>query len=115
MFDKKKMNFWRLAFIFGGFTIVMLVFLWSSPYKSSAEMMNGSMGNTMKKSHLANVTIYDLFSHNNMVEQVQAMGSHHEGQAPIILNMSFLTTSTIFLLIPLIIGGTIALAIIWIR
>jgi len=43
------------------------------------------------------------------------MHSHHQGQAPIIYKVNYLSTALIFLLLPLIIGGSIILAIVWIK
>ncbi len=119
IFDKKKLHFWRLAFIFGGFTIIILLLLWSSPKEPKAQMMTSSMGNTMAQMHVSNITIYDLLKNEQMQEQSQGqtdnMSSHHDSQAPIVVTLNFLTTALIFLLLPLIIGGSIILAIVWIK
>lgn len=119
IFDKKKLHFWRLAFIFGGFAIITLLLLWSSPQEPKAQMMTNSMGNTMSQMHVSNITIYDLLRNENMQEQSQGQtdssSSHHEGQAAAIVKLNFLTTAVIFLLLPLIIGGSIILAIVWIN
>ena len=119
LFDKKKLHFWRLAFIFGGFAIVILLLLWSSPQEPKAQMMTSSMGNTMAQMHVSNITIYDLLKNENMQEQSQSqtdsMSNHHENQSPIVVQLNFLTTALIFLLLPLIIGGSIIMAIVWIK
>ena len=119
MFDKRKLNFWRLTFLFGGLAVITLFLLWSSPQESKAQMMDGSMGSMMKQMHVSNVTIYDLLGkggqQGQMEEQMSEMHSHHQGQAPIIYKLNYLSTAAIFLLLPLIIGGSIILAIVWIR
>ena len=119
MFDKKKLNFWRLAFVFAGLTIIMLFWLWNSPQQPKARMMNDSMGNMMKQMHVSNITIYDLLKNGEIQSKVKAqmseMHSHHQGQAPIIYKLNFISTSVIFLLLPLIIGGSVILAIVWIK
>jgi hypothetical protein len=116
MFNKRKLNFWRLAFIFTGLIIITLFFLWSSPNKPKSQMMGSSMGNNMASMKLSNATIYDLFnSESQMSQQMNDMSSHHNGQSASMVRISFLTTSVIFFLIPLIIGGTIILAIVWIK
>lgn len=119
IFDKKKLHFWRLAFIFGGFAIITLLLLWSSPQEPKAQMMTSSMGNTMAQMHVSNITIYDLLKNENMQEQSQSqtdsMSSHHDSQSPIVVQLNFLMTALIFLLLPLIIGGSIILAIVWIK
>ncbi len=115
MFEKKKMNFWRLSFIFIGFIVITLTILWSSPQEPDAQMMSGSMGNMMKEMHTDNITIYDLLGTESQKEQMGDMQSHHQEQSATIVSMSFLSTAIIFLLLPLIIGGAIILAIVWIR
>jgi len=119
IFDKKKLNFWRLAFVFGGLTIIILLLLWSSPGQPKAQMMTSSMGNTMKQMHVSNITIYDLLKKDEMQDQTQSQtsetSSHHQNQASIMFKLNFLTTALIFLLLPLIIGGSIILAIVWIK
>lgn len=116
MFDKKKLNFWRLAFIFTGFIVIILMILWSSPREPNAQMMNVSMGNMMKQMHASNMNIYELLSKANQENQMGDMTEmikHHQNQAKIIYNLNFITTAIIFLLLPLIIGGSIVLAIVW--
>lgn len=115
MFDKKKLNFWRLAFIFIGITVLILFMLWSSPQTNKASMMDSSMGNMMKSMHVSNIKIYDLFSISDDTEQMNQMTQMHSNQAPIIYKLSFLTTSIIFILLPFIIGGTIILALVWFK
>ena len=119
MFDKRKLNFWRLAFLFAGLAIITLFLLWNSPQEKQAQMMDGSMGNMMKQMHVSNITIYDLLGkggqQGQMAEQMSEMHSHHQGQAPMIYKLNYLSTAAIFLLLPLIIGGSIILAIVWIK
>lgn len=119
VFDKKKLNFWRLAFIFIGLTLSILFFLWSSPQEPKAQMMNVSMGNMMKQMHVSNTTIYDLFTNGETQNQTQNQSSntdsHHQGQESGIVKLNFLTTAIIFFLLPLIIGGSIILAIVWFK
>lgn len=115
MFDKKKLNFWRLALLYTGATILILFFLWSSPYKPNSQMMDSSMGNMMKTMHLSNITISDLIGNQRVEQSTSEMDSHHEDKSSSIYNMGIVTTSIIFLLLPLIIGGTIILAIVWIK
>lgn len=115
MFDKKKLNFWRLALLYLGATILILFFLWSSPYKPNSQMMDSSMGNMMKTMHLSNITIYDLMRNEGAEQSSNEMDSHHQDKSSSVYNMGIMTTSIIFLLLPFIIGGTIILAIVWIK
>lgn len=113
--NNKKLHFWRLAFIFGGITILTLFFLWTRPQENKAKMMNTSMGNMMKSEHAQNITLNDLFSKVENSSKMEEMHSHHQNQEPVILNLSFFITTLIFLLLPFIIGGAIILAIAWVN
>lgn len=115
MFNKKKIHFWQLALLFGAITIIILFALWSQAPTQSAGMMDNSMGNMMKSMHLSNITIYDLFDTMGQQQEAGGTQSHHQNQSAIIINLSYLTTGTIFILLPLIIGGAIFLGIVWAR
>jgi hypothetical protein len=115
MFDPKKRNFWRLALFFSALVIITLVILWQAPGEPVASMMPDSMGNMLKQMHLNNITIYDLFKSDAMQAQMQAMPGHQPGQLRFSLQLSALTTTTIFLLLPFIIGGAVILGIVWIK
>lgn len=113
MFDKRKLNFWRLAVLFTGMTITILFLLWSSPYKSKAVMMNSSMGSMMKNMHLSNLNVYELLQTPSSQQQVTTTEQHHENSPA--YKIGILTSSIVFLLLPLLVGGAIILAIIWIK
>lgn len=115
MFDKKKINFWRLAFIFTGIVVLTLVILWNSPQENKAQMMDKSMGNMMKQMHVDNITIYGLLKGPENQNQMNDMQSHHQNQSLGVVKLNFLSTALIFLLLPLIIGGAVTLAIVWIK
>ena len=113
MFHKKKLNFWRLAVIYTGITAAILLLLWNSPNESKSAMMDGSMGSMMKSMHMQNTTIYDLLGNPEAQQESDQTASHHENSP--VYNMGVLTTGVVFLLLPIIIGGSIILAIIWIK
>jgi hypothetical protein len=113
MFDKKKLNFWRLAVLFAGMTITILFLLWSSPYKSKSSMMNGSMANMMKSMHTSNLNLYGLLQNPSTSQQAISTKAHHENSPA--YKLGILTSSIVFILLPLVIGGSIILAIIWIK
>lgn len=115
MFDKKKINFWRLSFIFAGFVVITLFLLWNSPQEPKAQMMNGTMGSMMKQVHIGNITIYDLLGPSEQQSQMSEMHSHHQNQSPMIVKMNYLSTAVIFILLPFIIGGAVTLAVVWIK
>lgn len=113
MFNKRKLNFWRLAVLFAGMTVTILFLLWSSPYKSKSAMMNSSMGSMMKNMHISNLNIYGLLQNPSAQQQIINTKEHHENSPA--YKIGILTSSLVFLLLPLVIGGSIILAIIWTR
>jgi len=116
MFDKKKLNFWRLAVIFMGFIVISLMSLWLSPQGKKATMMNVSMGNMAKDMHLSNITIYDLVDNPETEEDTQSDltdSAEHHSETSGIKTMGIITTLIIFGLLPLLLGGSIILAIVW--
>jgi hypothetical protein len=116
LFDRKKLNFWRLALGFLGFTLIILFLLWSGPQSPKTQMMIGSMGKMMTEMHAQNLTVYDFFI-NSAPEGYEAAGaeSHHEDASNAQRTVNFLTTAAVFLLLPLILGGAIVLAIVWFK
>lgn len=122
MIDKKKLNFWRLVIIFSSYTGIMLLVLWMNPVQK-ASMMTDSMSGMASNMHLKNVTIYDLLE-NEMSGNANQMGTssddskeqedHAETESET-KTWGLLTTIIIFALLPLIIGGSIILAIVWIK
>ncbi len=122
MFDKKKLNFWRLAVIFSGFTVITLMALYLSPQEKKASMMDKSMAN-MASMHLENITIYDLVGSSNTdtgagtaaQNASKTSANHHEDENSGVKAMGIISTVIIFTLLPLLICGTIILAIVWIK
>jgi len=118
MFDKKKLNFWRLTVIFMGFIVISLMALWLAPQGKKATMMNVSMGNMAKDMHLSNITIYDLVDNPETEEDTQSDltdSAEHHSETSGIKTMGIITTLIIFGLLPLLLGGSIILAIVWIK
>lgn len=113
MFDKKKLNFWRLAVAYAGITITILYLQWSPPFKSKSAMMNTTMANMMRQMHASNLKIDDLLQNPRAPQKKAEMAGHHVDSPA--YKMAVLTTSAVFLLLPLVIGGSIILAIIWIK
>ena len=120
MFDKKKLHFWQLFIIFASITIISLLYSWgsNSNIPVSMPMMQKSMGDMMQM-HLKDVTIADLIRQEEQPNQASQsdndMSSHHEEQELFLKMIHQLTTATIILLLPLIIAGSIFLAIIWVK
>lgn len=116
MFDKKKLNFWRLSLGFMGFTLIALMFLWSGPQAPKAQMMPDSMGKMMLSMHGKDVTIYDFFVDTAKEEHQTGEAENHHEDAPTMMRaVNFWTTAIVFLLLPLILGGAIVLAIVWFK
>lgn len=113
MFDKKKLNFWRLAFAFGAIVSITLILLWGFPHEPAAQMTDSGMGNMMKQMHVSNMTIDDLLGNSEDQSQMSSMHNSQTGQSLAVIQLNFISTSAIFLLLPLIIGGSIILAIVW--
>lgn len=117
MFDKKKINFWRLAFAFTGLVIFVLMILWGGQKELKAQMMDGSMGSMMTQMHAQDQRLYDLVQLNpeqqeNFLGDNSSHQSHHQ-KSPEIASLNIATTLIIFLLLPFIIGGSVFLAIVW--
>ena len=115
---RRKLNFWRLAFIFTIFVAITLAVLWSVPQEPVSQM-ESSMSGMMKEAQGRNITIYDLFSGAeenpaNNSDQENAAASHHEEKEEM-NRLNTLLTSVVFILIPVIVGGAIVLAILWIK
>lgn len=116
MFNKKKLNFWRLSLGFAGLVLISLMFLWSGPQAPKAQMMTDSMGKIMLNMHGKDITIYDFFVDTAPEEhQSGEADNHHEDASSAKRTVNFLTTAIVFLLLPLILGGSIVLAIAWLR
>lgn len=119
MFDKKKLNFWRLFIGFGGLVLIALMFLRTGPQEPTAQMMTGSMASMMANMHGSNITLNDFFATVDSADQssgeADTHASHHEGAPSIMKTTNYLTTAIIFLLLPLILGGSILLAIAWFK
>lgn len=115
----KKINFWRLAFVFSAITILALVVSYGSYRGDQSMMMSGTMGDMMQM-HLGEVTIQDLITQQEQAEvqyqtQTQDHSSHHGEGNSYIAAVHFLTTATIVLLLPFIVAGSVFLAIIWLK
>lgn len=115
MISKKKLHFLQLAFVFTAITICTLLYDWSNNMNlsNSMSMMSQSMGNMMSSMHLKNTQLSDLISYK---EQEQSnMSMSHEPKEGYIKEIHYITTIVIVILLPFIIGGTVFLAITWIK
>jgi hypothetical protein len=99
--------------------------LWLSPQEKKATMMNESMAN-MASMHLNNITIYDLVDSSDIDNSSSDSytteksisddnSQHHENEISGVAVMGIISTIIIFALLPLLIFGTIILAIVWIK
>lgn len=118
MAKSKKQNFWLLVIVFTGITMVALQLEWNSPRGPEAAMMNQSMGNMMRGEHLQNITLSQLLSNNqpeNMMGNASGHSEHHGEMDQMLFGINRVTTLLIFSLIPLILGGTVFLVVIWLK
>jgi len=112
---RKKLNFWRLAFISAALVILTLMSVGHFSHPGNRSPMDASMGNMMKKEHAAGIGIYDLFGAPETSPQMEQMHEHHRNQSGLIVATHVLTTGVILVLLPLMVAGTIILAIAWIK
>lgn len=118
--QKNKLPFWQLSTIFIMITLLTLGISYGYGIEQNtgmmSQMMGSSMGNMMGSMHAQNITIPDLIRQQEMMEaatgQNQDHASHHEDAGPL-KTTHYLTTATIAVLLPLILAGTVFLAIIW--
>lgn len=118
MIKSKKRSFWLLTIVFAGITMVALQMEWSSFRGPESTMMNQSMGNMMRQEHLGNTTLPHLLAYNapeNMAGQSSGHSNHHGETDRMMFGINRVTTVVIFSLIPLILGGAVMLAVIWIK
>lgn len=115
--DKKKLHFFRLCVIFGTIVLLTLMAEWSMPgaTKDSTSMMNSSMGSMMSSMHLNDISLSDLFNQAERQETASGTSSHHSGEETALGSLHYFTTISIVFLLPFIIGGSIFLAIVWLR
>ncbi|MFZ5353705.1 MAG: hypothetical protein ACOZCL_13425 [Bacillota bacterium] len=115
LFDRKKMNFIYLAIAFAILTVLSLYSTWSqaSSLNMQSTMMDESMGGMMAMMHLENASIASLVMQQEQMEAASDQtdhGSHHsEGLG----KLHYLITATIIILLPIIIAGTVFLAVAW--
>jgi len=110
--DKKKINFWRLAGIFGILTFFTLLLSWGQTPLTFEKpgMMADTMGNMMVNMHLENATLSSLLQSG---EAHMKMAENHHGAAFSLKAVHYLTTAVVLMLLPVITAGTIFLAIVW--
>jgi len=110
--NKKKINFWWLAFIFGILTFFTLLLSWGiTPLTfEKTGMMADTMGNMMVNMHLENVTLASLLQPG---EAHMRMSGNYHNMAFSLKVIHYLTTATVLMLLPVITAGTIFLAIVW--
>jgi len=108
MKDKKK-SFWLLLILFSAITLAIIV---NNQFQGGSDM-GLSMAGMMKNHHTSQLKPADLLK--PMVED-HGMGDlqgHHEPN-PLMASVGFITTVIIFIAIPLLLGGTVMLIVLWI-
>jgi len=118
LIDKRKLHFLELTFLFGIVTLMTLLYEWgySRPGEKGSEMMSGSMGSMMLSMHGRGATLADIIQQEEVSDtnaDNDAHESHHSSSY--LSSIHYITTMTIIVLLPLIIAGSIFLAIVWIK
>lgn len=120
MLDKKKIHFWQLTFVFASITILALAYSYGSYNGNQSQMMSTSMGQMMGM-HLNNITVRELITQQEQVDlnqnqtQTSEHSSHHSGMNNFITIIHFLSIAIIVMLLPFIMGGSVFLAIVWLK
>jgi hypothetical protein len=107
----KKQSFWILLILFGLLTLSGLVINQVNG-ESTMQDMGLSMGGMMKM-HAAGLepsTLLKFGFESHGMDNF--MDGHHE-LPPLIASLSFLTTITVFIFVPLLIGGAVLVLILW--
>lgn len=116
MFNKQKRPFWQLCSVFGVIIGLVLALSWGNRTEDVAQM-NHSMADMMKDEHLGNTTVQELFSFEESDNpEVAADNSEHTGhhiQEGKLYTMHIVTTALLVLTLPMILAGTVFLAIVW--
>lgn len=113
--NDKHRSFWILLLVFGLLTIGGLMINQSNQSGAMGEMMSMSMGGMMKQMHASNLTVAELLqsSYESHGMSMEDSAGHHE-IPPLLQSLGFLSTMTIFILLPLILGGAALLLVLWI-
>ncbi|MCL6606357.1 MAG: hypothetical protein K6T94_26110 [Paenibacillus sp.] len=116
MFNKQKKPFWQLCSVFAVIVGLVLAISWGNRTENVAQM-NHSMANMMRDEHLGNATVQDLFSSetSDSAEVATDNGEHtgHHSQEGKLYTMHIITTAMLVLSLPIILAGTVFLAIVW--
>lgn len=107
----KKISFWILL-IFFGLLILAGLALNSGNSSGDIAMMGLSMGGMMKVHHIGQINPADLLK---PIVEDHGMGdtAGHHWLGPLLESVAFLTTITVFLLVPLLLGGAVLLIVMW--
>lgn len=108
----KKQSFWILLLIFGFFALAGLVGSQSTGQSGSGDM-GLSMGGMMKKHHVTGLKPSDLLKPIVEDHGMDEMIGQHE-LSPFMGSLAFLTTTTVLILLPILIGGAVLVVILWI-
>jgi ABC-type sugar transport system permease subunit len=118
MFNKQKKPFWQLTSVFAVIVVVVLALSWGYRTGNVAQM-NHTMADMMKDEHLGNTTIRDLFTFEAedsteapTTDNNSEHTGHHEQNSRLYAT-HIVTTALLVLSLPIIVAGSIFLAIAW--
>ncbi|AKG36280.1 hypothetical protein [Paenibacillus durus] len=116
MFNKQKRPFWQLSFVFAVIIMLVLALSWSNRTESAAQM-DASMADMMSNETLGSATIPDLFTVGTMEspEALSGNGEHagHHDQSGRLYAIHLIATGLLLFTLPVILAGTLFLAIVW--
>lgn len=114
MLRGNKQPFWHLCLIFGSITLLIAGLSLGYGQNQINGMMSDSMGNMMKTMELSEVTIQDIIRQYepSVNGQDQEHSGHHDEAGSMKMIHDF-SISTIVLLLPLILAGSLFLTIAW--
>lgn len=107
-----KKHFWQLTFGFLLLVMPALISSWSTYQNQDGmmmQMMGQSMGDMMRMMHASNISLADLLTWKNEMTMPQSALGASTG----LMLVHMLTTNIIFLLVPVILAGTVFLLIVW--
>ncbi len=109
-----KKGFWVLVVIFGLLALLGIgkAYLEGPNTAKHDVSMGSTMGQMMAKEYQNKLTIDSLLAQPENPEQVAAMAKLHT-PAPLIKILSDLSTASIYMMLPVLMGGVATLLVLW--
>lgn len=109
---KGKNGFWLLTIVFS--VIIAIVVMNPENYgQHIVKEMDGTMGTMMKKHHAAGISVPEVLNSNWTLPDSSSSGGHHS-LSWFITSANSISISAILLLMPLLLGASVLMIILWI-